>query len=75
MKNEFTGNGPFLHDDPRDRPMEIYGGKTTIHLGGGRENFVLLPIIPARKAKAAKARTTKAKTSKLAARGSKKKGR
>ncbi|HEY2134826.1 MAG TPA: CocE/NonD family hydrolase C-terminal non-catalytic domain-containing protein, partial [Xanthobacteraceae bacterium] len=46
MKNEFTGNGPFLHDDPRDRPMAIYGGETTIHLGGGRENFVLLPIIP-----------------------------
>ena len=35
MKNEFTGNGPFLHDDPRDRPLEIYGGKTTLHLGGG----------------------------------------
>jgi hypothetical protein len=48
MKNEFTGNGPFLHDDPRDRPMEIYGGQTTIHLGSGRENYVLLPIIPER---------------------------
>jgi predicted acyl esterase len=46
MKNEFTGNGPFLHDDPRDRPVAIYGGKTTLHFGGGRENFVLLPIIP-----------------------------
>src|SRR5262249_17751885 len=42
----FTGNGPFLHDDPRDRPMAIYGGETTIHLGGGKENFLLLPIIP-----------------------------
>ena len=46
MKNEFTGCGPFLHDDPRDRPVAIYGGRTTIHLGGGSENFVLLPIIP-----------------------------
>jgi predicted acyl esterase len=46
MKNEFTGCGPFLHDDPRDRPVAIYGGRTTIHLGGGRESFVLLPIIP-----------------------------
>jgi uncharacterized protein len=46
MKNEFTGCGPFLHDDPRDRPVAIYGGKTTIHVGGGRENFLLLPIIP-----------------------------
>jgi hypothetical protein len=48
MKNEFTGCGPFLHDDPRDRPVAIYGGKTTIHIGGGRENFLLLPIIPDR---------------------------
>ena len=48
MKNEFTGNGPFLHDDPRDRPVAIYGGKTTLHLGGGRESFLLLPIIPDR---------------------------
>jgi hypothetical protein len=46
MKNEFTGCGPFLHDDPRDRPISIYGGKTTIHFGEGRENYVLLPIIP-----------------------------
>jgi predicted acyl esterase len=48
MKNEFTGCGPFLHDDPRDRPVSVYGGKTTIHLGGGRESYVLLPIIPAK---------------------------
>ncbi len=51
MKNEFTGCGPFLHNDPRDRPAEIYGGRTTIHIGGGRQNFLLLPIIPARQAK------------------------
>ncbi len=64
MKNEFTGNGPFLHDDPRDRPLEIYGGKTTLHIGGGRENFVLLPIIPAKPRSAnkpAKAATKKKK--------------
>jgi hypothetical protein len=61
MKNEFTGNGPFLHDDPRDRPPAIYAGKTTIHLGGGKENFVLLPIIPARKAVKAKATKPAAK--------------
>jgi len=60
MKNEFTGNGPFLHDDPRDRPLAIYGGKTTLHLGGGRENFVLLPVIPPRKAAPVKAKATKA---------------
>jgi predicted acyl esterase len=46
MKNEFTGCGPFLHDDPRDRPIAVFGGSTTIHFGADRENFVLLPIIP-----------------------------
>ena len=56
MKNEFTGNGPFLHDDPRDRPVAIYGGQTTLHLGGGRESFVLLPVIPARAEKKAAAK-------------------
>jgi predicted acyl esterase len=46
MKNEFTGCGPFLHDDPRDRPIAVYGGTTTIHFGNGRDNYVLLPVIP-----------------------------
>jgi predicted acyl esterase len=49
MKNEFTGCGPFLHDDPRDRPTAIYGGTTTIHLGKGHDNYVLLPVIPSGK--------------------------
>jgi len=51
---------PLKIPDPRDRPIAIYGGKTTLHLGGGRENFVLLPIIPPRKAVPAKAKATKA---------------
>jgi predicted acyl esterase len=46
MKNEFTGCGPFLHDDPRDRPVAVFGGTTTLHLGNGRDNYVLLPVIP-----------------------------
>ena len=61
MKNEFTGCGPFLHDDPRDRPVAIYGGKTTIHLGGGRDNFVLLPVIPEKQKKGKKAAKPKAR--------------
>jgi len=44
--------------------MEIYGGQTTIHLGGGRENFVLLPIIPPRPA----AKTAKPKAANSAKR-------
>jgi predicted acyl esterase len=47
MKNEFTGCGPFLHDDPRDRPIAVFGVTTTIHFGRGRDNYVLLPVIPA----------------------------
>jgi uncharacterized protein len=48
MKNEFTGCGPFLHDDPRDRPVELFGGRTTLHFGHDRENYILLPIIPSK---------------------------
>jgi predicted acyl esterase len=49
MKNEFTGCGPFLHDDPRDRPTAVYGGTTAIHFGKGHDNYVLLPVIPSGK--------------------------
>ncbi len=46
MKNEFTGCGPFLHNDPRDRPANTFGGTTTLYCGPGRESFILLPVIP-----------------------------
>ena len=46
FKNELTGCGPFLHDDPIDRPPEIFGGDTTLHFGPGRQPYLLLPIIP-----------------------------
>jgi uncharacterized protein len=49
FKNELKGCGPFLHDDPLDRPPEVFGGTTTLHFGPGRSNYVLLPIIPLRK--------------------------
>jgi len=45
FKNELTGCGPFLHDDPVDRPMEIFGGTTTLHFGDGVGCSILLPII------------------------------
>jgi len=54
--------------------MAIYGGKTTIHVGDGRENFLLLPIIPDRSK--AKSTTSKAgKTAKRSAAGTKSKSR
>ena len=49
FKNELKGCGPFLHDDPLDRPAKLFGGTTTLHLGGGRDAFVLLPVIPAQR--------------------------
>ena len=48
FKNELLGCGPFLHDDPRDRPQETFGGKTTLHFGPGRAGYLLLPVIPAK---------------------------
>ena len=49
FKNELTGCGPFLHDDPRDRPPEIFAGVTSLHFGRGKQPYLLLPIIPAAK--------------------------
>jgi len=46
FKNELRGCGPFLHDDPRDRPAAIFGGKVTIHGAPGRESYVLVPVVP-----------------------------
>jgi uncharacterized protein len=42
----FTGVGPFKHDDPADRPPEIFGRNVTIHCGPRQPSHVLLPIIP-----------------------------
>jgi len=46
MKNEFTGVGPFLHNDPHDRPPKVFGEKVTLHTGPDQAAYVLLPIIP-----------------------------
>jgi predicted acyl esterase len=45
FKNPFTGVGPFLHDDPEDRPPELFGGITTIHGGPVQQSSLLLPLI------------------------------
>ncbi|HEY0338654.1 MAG TPA: CocE/NonD family hydrolase [Burkholderiales bacterium] len=47
MKNVMRGCGPFLHDDPTDRPPEVFGGKVTLHSDASEQPFLLLPIIPA----------------------------
>jgi predicted acyl esterase len=46
FKNELKGCGPFLHDDPLDRPKEIFGGITSLHFSSGRQPYLLLPVVP-----------------------------
>jgi predicted acyl esterase len=46
MKNPMRGCGPFVHDDPEDRPPAVFGGKVTLHVGNDRPAHLLLPIIP-----------------------------
>jgi predicted acyl esterase len=49
FKNELKGCGPFLHDDPRDRPPAIFNGTTSLHFSRGKAPYLLLPIIPPKK--------------------------
>ena len=46
FKNQLTGCGPFLHDDPLDRPAEIFGGLVTVHTGPDTPSRLLVPVIP-----------------------------
>jgi uncharacterized protein len=40
------GSGIFLHNDPVDRPADVFGGKHTIHTGGDFASHLLMPLIP-----------------------------
>ncbi len=46
FKNQLKGCGPFLHDDPVDRPSDIFAGVTKLHLAPDLAAHVLTPIIP-----------------------------
>ena len=46
MKNAFNGCGPFLHDNPEDRPENRFGGAVTLHAGPDHPSSMLLPVIP-----------------------------
>lgn len=41
-----TGVGPFKHDDPSDRPARVFDGRITLHAGGERQAYLLLPVVP-----------------------------
>ncbi|MCC6775141.1 MAG: CocE/NonD family hydrolase [Hyphomicrobiales bacterium] len=47
-KFEQTGVGPFVHNNVKDRPPEIFGAPVTLHFGPEQQPYVLLPVIPAK---------------------------
>ena len=42
---DFERSGFFQHDDPADRPPEVFGGTCTIHHGGSMPSSLLLPVL------------------------------
>jgi len=36
------------HNDPIGRPRDVFGGTITLHGGGQRPSYLLVPIIPPR---------------------------
>lgn len=40
------GTGGMTHNDPDNRPKEVFHNRVTLHSGGGRDTHLLLPIIP-----------------------------
>ncbi|KAA0970398.1 CocE/NonD family hydrolase [Aureimonas fodinaquatilis] len=46
MKRPMTGCGPFIHDDPDDRPPALFDTRNTVHFDGAELPYILLPVIP-----------------------------
>ena len=44
------GTGGMTHSDADDRPAAVFGGRVTLHAGGARESYLLLPVIPSGRA-------------------------
>jgi predicted acyl esterase len=40
------GTGGMTHDDPVDRPVDVFGGQVTVHSGSETPSHLLLPVIP-----------------------------
>jgi predicted acyl esterase len=45
-KGATRGSGLYTHRDPADRPAARFAGTYTLHSGEGRENYLLVPVIP-----------------------------
>ena len=41
----FQGVAWFTHNDPTDRPKEIFDSTNTIHTGEARQSYLLLPVL------------------------------
>ena len=44
--SKLRGVGIYTHADPVHRPVDVYGGTTTVHAGPDRHSTLLLPVIP-----------------------------
>src|SRR5262249_5195392 len=40
------GTGGMTHNDPDNRPLGVFGGNGTLHAGGARGSYLLLPVLP-----------------------------
>jgi len=40
------GTGGMTHNDPDNRPVDVFGGEVTLFAGEGKDAYLLLPIIP-----------------------------
>ena len=46
--SEMRGCGIYVHSDPEDRPPGVFGGTVALHLGGGHDAYLQLPVVPPR---------------------------
>jgi hypothetical protein len=40
------GTGGMTHNDPDNRPMDVFGRKVSLHAGELHQSYLLVPIIP-----------------------------
>lgn len=43
---QYETPGRMLHNDPTDRPDGVFSGRTTLHTGGDRQSYLLMPQQP-----------------------------
>ncbi|MDP9027961.1 MAG: peptidase S15, partial [Actinomycetota bacterium] len=41
---EQRGSSVYQHNEPADRPVELFGGRTTVYSGGDCDSWLLLPV-------------------------------